>query len=197
MEPEAQPHEGGRVGSTLIARLAAVPAVGQYARPYCLSPDGRLLAFQWYQGGDWQIFVKELPYGRARRVADLRDACSCPVFSPDGRFLYFARDDRGSERFDVYRYELATGRLENLLPDTPDFSPLPDFALSPDGTRIALLAAAGDGYAVSRHARRAMPGHARASPTSRVTLTRNPRRCGRRTGACWRSPWAPGGRTPP
>ena len=137
------------MGSTLIARLAAVPAVGQYARPYCISPDGLLLAFQWYQGGDWQIFVKELPYGRARRVADLRDACSCPAFSPDGRFLYFARDDRGSERFDVYRYELASGRLENLLPDTPDFTPLPDFALSPDGTRIALLAAAGDGYAVS------------------------------------------------
>jgi dipeptidyl aminopeptidase/acylaminoacyl peptidase len=137
------------VSATLIARLAAVPTVGQDARPYCVSPDGGLLAFQWYKDGDWQIFLKGLPRGEPYRPAEVDDACWCPSFSPDGRYLYFARDDRGSECFDFYRCELATGNLENLLPDTPSFSPLPDFALSPDGSRIALIASAGAGYSVA------------------------------------------------
>ena len=76
--------------------------------------------------------------GAPRRVEDFDDPCVCPVFSADGAYLYFARDDHGSECFDVYRCELADGTLVNLLPDTPTLSPAPDFALSPDGRRLAL-----------------------------------------------------------
>ena len=157
------------MGKTLIARLAAVPMVGQDYRPYSLSPDGRRLAFQWYRDGDWQIFLKDLPFGEPRRVADIDDPCWCPQFSPDGRLLYFSRDDRGSECFDFYRYELASGRLENLLPDTPDFSPLPDFALSPDGNHIAMTASNGPGYSVA-----VMPATVSRGATSLTHLSRHP-----------------------
>ena len=135
--------------TTLVARLAAVPMLGQDYRPYDVSPDGSSLAFQWHRDGDWQIFVQDLPDGDPRRLADIDDPCWCPEFSPDGRLLYFSRDDRGSECFDFYRCDLATGRVENLLPDTPDLAPLPDFALSPDGGSIAMMVAHGDGYAVA------------------------------------------------
>ena len=160
-----------RVGTTLIAQLAAVPMVGQDYRPYSVSPDGRRLAFQWYRDGDWQIFLKDLPDGGPRRLADIDDPCWCPQFSPDGRFLYFSRDDRGSECFDFYRYELATGRLDNLLPDTPDFSPLPDFALSPDGSRIAMTASNGPGYAVAVMPAAVCPGAAGLTHLSRHPYT--------------------------
>ena len=157
------------MGTTLIAQLAAVPTVAQDYRPYSISPDGRLLAFQWYRDGDWQIFLKDLPDGGPRRLAEIDDPCWCPQFSPDGRFLYFSRDDRGSECFDFYRYELATGRLDNLLPDTPDFSPLPDFALSPDGSRIAMTASNGPGYSVA-----VMPAAVRPGAAGLTHLSRHP-----------------------
>ena len=133
----------------LIEQLAAAPAVGQDYRPYDLSPDGGAVAFEWYEGGDWQVFVKDLPDGAPRRIGDLHDRCGCPQYSQDGRYLYFTRDDRGSECYDVYRYDLADGKLVNLLPDTPDLAPLPDPDLSPDGTRLALTVAHGAGYAVA------------------------------------------------
>jgi dipeptidyl aminopeptidase/acylaminoacyl peptidase len=137
------------VNTPLIESLAATPAVGQDYRPFSLSPDGDKIAFEWYEGGDWQIFVKDLPDGTPVRVGDLDDRCGCPQFSPDGQALYFTCDDRGSECYDVYRYDLASGKLENLLPETPDLAPLPDPDLSPDGTRIALTVAHGAGYAVA------------------------------------------------
>ncbi len=142
----------------LIEQLAAAPAVGQDYRPFALSPAGDAVAFEWYEGGDWQIFIRDLPDGRPRRIGDLHDRCGCPQFSPDGRHVYFTRDDRGSECYDIYRWEASSGRLENLLPDTPDLAPLPDPELSPDGTRIALTVAHGAGYAVAVMPADPLPG---------------------------------------
>ncbi len=159
------------MGTTLIAQLAAVPMVAHDYRPYSVAPDGRRLAFQWYRDGDWQIFLKDLPDGEPRRLADIDDPCWCPQFSPDGRFLYFSRDDRGSECFDFYRYELQTSRLDNLLPDTPDFSPLPDFALSPDGRSIAMTASNGPGYSVAVMPAAVCPGAAGLAHLSRHPYT--------------------------
>lgn len=141
----------------LIDQLATAPAVGQDFRPYAISPDGDWLAFEWYRDGDWQIFLVG-PDGESRRVGDLQDRCCCPQFSPDGRFVYFTCDDRGSECYDLYRYEPATDALENLLPDTPDLAPLPDPDLSPDGSRIAMTVADGAGYAVAVMPATANPG---------------------------------------
>lgn len=132
--------------TSLIEQLAVVPAVGEDYRPFAVSPDGARLAVQWYRDGNWQIYLTGSHGEAPQRVGEFEDACWCPLFSPDGRFLYFARDDKGTECVDIYRLELASGRFENLLPDTPTFSPLPDFDLSPDGTRIALSAQSGESF---------------------------------------------------
>jgi len=146
-------------GLALIERLATAPRVASDYRPFDISPDGAQIAFTWYRDGNWQLYVTdaqgaELP----RRLVQFDDACLCPQFSRDGRHLYFARDDKGSERFDIYRLELASGALENLLPDSPDFSPEPDFGLSPDGTQIALAAEHGGGFAAAVMPARPEPG---------------------------------------
>ncbi len=130
----------------LIERLAVVPAVGEDYRPFAVAPDGSRLAVQWYRDGNWQIYLMDPDGGSPRRVGEFDDACGSPLFSADGRYLYFARDDKGTECVDIYRMELASGVFENLLPETPAFSPLPDFDLSPDGTRIALSAQSGESF---------------------------------------------------
>ena len=125
--------------ASLIERLAAVPEVWTEQRPWAFAPDGHTLAFTWRRDGDWHVYLKDLRDAAApRRVEHFDDPCVCPVFSPDGACLYFARDDHGSECFDIYRCDLADGTLVNLLPDTPTLSPAPDFSLSPDGRRLAL-----------------------------------------------------------
>ncbi len=155
----------------LIEQLAAAPLLADWGRPWAASPDGSTVAFQWYRDGDWQIFVMDLAGGEPHRIGSIDDACSCPLFSADGRGLYFSRDDRGSECFDVYRYDFAGGALENLLPDTPELAPLPDFDLSPDGTGIALTVADGDGYAVAVMPASGAPGGAGIRHLSRHPYT--------------------------
>lgn len=159
------------MGKTLIERLAAVPSVGTDYRPYAVSPDGQTVAFQWYHDGDWRSFLMDLGGGEPVRVGGLDDPCWCPLFSPDGRSLYFAKADRGSECFDFYRYDIASGALENLLPDTPDFSPLPDFHLSPDDAhrhdRLARRRLLRGG-----HARQGVPGWSRSHAPLRSSVHR-------------------------
>ena len=143
---------------TLIETLARVPQVNSEYRPYAFSPDGTQIAVQWHRDGDWQVYLMGADGSEPRRVAEIDDPCWCPQFSPDGRHLYFARDDRGSECFDFYRYDLDSGALENLLPDTPEFAPGPDVDLSPDGTRLALSANHGNSYKAAVMPARAEPG---------------------------------------
>ena len=95
---------------SLIERLAAVPRVAIDLPPLSVSPDGRTVAFAWHRGDDWQIHSVDIDgAGEPQLVAEIDDACVCPLFSPDGRFLYFSRDDRGSENYDLYRVDLQYG----------------------------------------------------------------------------------------
>jgi dipeptidyl aminopeptidase/acylaminoacyl peptidase len=87
----------------------------------------------------------------------------CPQFSADGRFVYFARDDHGSECFDIYRCDLSTGALVNLLPDTPTLAPSPAFNVSPDGARIALAVDHGPSYTAAIMPAEPSPGGATIS----------------------------------
>jgi len=144
----------------MIERLATLPAVAEDYRPFTLSPDGHTVAFTWYRDGDWQVYLLDLEGGEPRPAATLPDSCECPLFSADGRYLYFARDDAGSERYDFYRLDLQGGELVNLIPDTPDLSPLPDFDISPDGRTLATAVDHGDSYAAALLPAEPSPGAA-------------------------------------
>ena len=137
----------------MIERLATLPAVASEYRPFSISPDGTTIAFEWYMDGDWHVYLLDLAggagSGQPRRAADADDVCVCPQFSGDGRYLYFAKDDRGSERYDIYRLDLQTCVSENLMPETPDLSPMPDFHVSPNGELLALSVGNGPSYAAA------------------------------------------------
>ena len=185
------------MGTPLIEQLAAAPAVGQDYRPYALSAAGDAVAFEWYRDGDWQIFIQSLPDGDPVRVGNLADRCGCPQFSPDGRSLYFTCDDRGSECYDIYRYDVDAGTVVNLLPDTPDLAPLPDPDLSPDGSQLAMTVSHGAGYAVAVMPAQPRPRRQPRSGTSPSTRTPSARRAGRRTARSSPSRPAPAARTRP
>jgi dipeptidyl aminopeptidase/acylaminoacyl peptidase len=144
----------------MIERLATLPQVGDEYRPFAISPDGETIAFQWYAGGDWHIYLVDARGGEPRAAAEGDDACSSPLFSRDGRSLYFARDDKGSERFEYCRLDLTSGELDCLLGDLRGRSPLPDFDLSPDGRTLAFAVNHDVSYAVASLAVAAPPAEA-------------------------------------
>ena len=116
-------------------RPSSAPTTGRIA----VSPDGETVAFSGAAAATGRSSLQELDGdGPARVGASRRPLLAARCSRPTAATCTSPRTTAGSECFDFYRYDLASGALENLLPDTPDFSPLPDFQLSPDGTRIAL-----------------------------------------------------------
>ncbi|MBN2171758.1 MAG: PD40 domain-containing protein, partial [Candidatus Krumholzibacteriota bacterium] len=85
---------------------AAVPAVG--ARHPALSPDARLLAFDW-RGDIWMVPAEG---GAARRLTDHVAHESFPRWSPDGREIAFSGDRHGAD--DIFVVGLDGGAPERL-----------------------------------------------------------------------------------
>jgi dipeptidyl aminopeptidase/acylaminoacyl peptidase len=103
----------------------------QYSSPRW-SPDGKLLVYsRWMAGGDRDIYLLEVASGKVRRLTADRAIDVDPVFSPDGRRIYFSSDRTGI--YNVYCYELDSGRLlqvTNVLGGA--FAP----AVSPDERQL-------------------------------------------------------------
>jgi WD40-like Beta Propeller Repeat len=91
------------------------------------SPDGKRLAYAaWSRGGYRDIWVLELESGRRSRLTYDRAIDRGPVFSPDGRTLYFSSDRSGIAN--LYAYDFENGSLSqitNVLGGAfqPDVSP--------------------------------------------------------------------------
>ncbi len=108
------------------------------------SPDNRHVAYSsWRRGGYRDVRVVDTTDGSYVEVTHDRAVDAGPVFSPDGRWLYFSSDRTGI--MNVYAYELATGLLKqvtNVL--TGAYQPEP----SPDGRSLAYVGYTHDGYDV-------------------------------------------------
>jgi hypothetical protein len=92
-------------------------------------------------GGRWDLWTADLATGETRRLTD--DACvdRDPVPTPDGRFVLYATDRRGT--FNVHARDLATGatyRVTNVVGGA--FWPAP----GPDGRALAFSTWSGRGY---------------------------------------------------
>jgi Tol biopolymer transport system component len=107
-----------------------------------LSPSNLHIAYaEWRRANgqltNAQIVVLDVVTGQKRYITDGTEESWRPVFSPDGRFVFYIC--KRSEQFDVCAFDLHTG-VEKRLTNTPydEWDP----QVSPDGSRIVYAARA-------------------------------------------------------
>jgi dipeptidyl aminopeptidase/acylaminoacyl peptidase len=123
------------------------------------SPDSQQIAFlsDRLQPGQRQIYVLNVNRGEARPLTDLRGEIDSPAWSFDGReiaFMYRAEpseptspgNDRQVEAENLQYHRIWAVNLEtgDLRPLTPDGYEIHEFAWSPDGKKLAVVAKRGD-----------------------------------------------------
>jgi TolB protein len=100
------------------------------------SPDGKTLALTLSRDGGSQLNLLDLsvPGSEPRRIAQSGSIDTEPVFTADGRTIYFVSDRGGSPQ--IYRVAVAGGNPERVtFSGTYNISP----ALSPDGRWLAYI----------------------------------------------------------
>ncbi len=106
------------------------------------SPDGKKLAFSaWTRGGYRDVRVVDVESGEIREITHDRALDTGPVFSPDGKLLYFSSDRTGIAN--LYAYELATGSLRQVT-NVINGAFQPD--VSPDGKHLVYVGYTHAGY---------------------------------------------------
>lgn len=99
------------------------------------SPDGARIAYSaWSRGGYRDIWLLELASGRRTRLTYDRALDRGPVFSPDGRRLYFSSDRTGIAN--IYVCDLASGAITQLT-NVVGGAFQPD--VSPDGKTLVYV----------------------------------------------------------
>ncbi len=119
-----------------LETLLRVPYVDS-EHGFDISPSGEEVAFSWNLSGRWEIYIQGLA-GNAKpnQLTGGEGAKFAPRWSPDGQQLAYVLDLDGSENFDIFIFDRATGEHRNLTPDTPE-AIMAGFAWSPDGKWIA------------------------------------------------------------
>ena len=100
------------------------------------SPDGKTLAIALSRDSDSsQIYVIDSMGGEIKRVSQSSAIDTEPVFSSDGKELYFVSDRSGLAH--IYKTSIDGGAVNRVTPnDVSAFSP----AISPDGKWLAFIA---------------------------------------------------------
>jgi hypothetical protein len=106
------------------------------------SPDGTRVAYgAWSRGGYRDLWVLELATGRRTRLTYDRALDRGPVFSPDGRKLYFSSDRTGIDN--LYVYDFARGLISQLT-NVVGGAFQPD--VSPDGKTLVYVGYGARGF---------------------------------------------------
>lgn len=107
-----------------------------------LSPDGRMLVYQSYQNGNWEIYtmrMADLPSGRIEtrltRTSSVYELF--PRWTPDGKSVYFMANSVGRSFYDLYLMDVKTMEKRRV---TDHASVGADFIMSPSGDRVAYTA---------------------------------------------------------
>lgn len=110
------------------------------------SPDGRYLAYISDESGWWQIYLLDMETRQTRQLTYVPAEHGTPAwvqglrnydFSPDGRWLYFLRNQAGF--VSLWQLELTSGQ-ERQLSVGDEYTFMKQVAVSPDGQQIALIA---------------------------------------------------------
>jgi TolB protein len=107
------------------------------------SPDSKTLALTLSRDGGSQLFLLDVnaPNAEPRRIAASTAIDTEPVFTADGRSIYFVSDRGGSPQ--IYKIAVMGGNAERVtFTGTYNISP----SLSPDGRTLAYISRVGGAY---------------------------------------------------
>ena len=96
--------------------------------------DGRTLWYLSEQSGWSQLYAKPLD-GKAKALTSGRFEVSHPQLSADDQWFYLRANQVAPYSYDVYRVPSAGGELARVT----SYQGMDDFALSPDGSQLAVL----------------------------------------------------------
>ncbi len=110
------------------------------------APERGLVASN--QSGTLQWYAWDVPGGVLRQLTNTPGGNSNFLqLAPDGRFVYYLRDQRGDEIGHYVRMPYQGGELEDISPDLPFYSSL-GFAMSRASNKLGFMAANTDGFHV-------------------------------------------------
>ena len=125
---------------SIATPVVASPEFAEYAP--AISPDSRWLAYVSNAGGNWDIWVTSFPSGKGRWQVTTNGRGAAPLWSPDGRELFFVS---GSQMLSA---SIAPGNEFNVLSQQVLFSSVPyrqwgvfnrTWDVSRDGNRFLML----------------------------------------------------------
>jgi Tol biopolymer transport system component len=111
------------------------------------SPDSRLLAFSVREGDATNIFLYSTVTGTVSAVTATRNRDITPVFSADGRYLYYSSNDDGTSRIWRVRTE---GPASARHAEPMFWEAVTGFLPSTDGKWMYMVEAEGDSITVNR-----------------------------------------------
>ncbi|HVU71019.1 MAG TPA: prolyl oligopeptidase family serine peptidase [Ktedonobacteraceae bacterium] len=96
--------------------------------------------------GTGQIYAWDVPAGTLRQITHSREGVFRGYIAPDGRFIYYVRDEGGSERGHYVRVPWEGGEEQDLTPDMPAYAAIYRCAASPDGRFFAFTPTEARGF---------------------------------------------------
>jgi hypothetical protein len=115
-------------------RIIESPRFDQVFDPR-FSPDGRTIALsRWQRGGYRDVVLVDVDSGRITELTHDRAQDASPIWSPDGRTIYFSSDRTGIANLYAYRLESGLVRqITNVIGGA--YQP----AISPDGRHLVYV----------------------------------------------------------
>ncbi len=121
-----------------IRQLTHGPGVFQGSP--CWSPDARRIAFDARDEGGFTIWVMDTDGGEPQPITNMKGEQVVPVWSRDGRWIYFAAGEWDPYSFAIWRVPNSGGAAQRMTPDgTGRFA-----SETADGTRLVYQAADDD-----------------------------------------------------
>ncbi|HEX8032529.1 MAG TPA: prolyl oligopeptidase family serine peptidase [Ktedonobacterales bacterium] len=96
--------------------------------------------------GTPQLYAWDVLSGTLRQLTHSEDGILEGTISPDGRFVYYLRDEGGSERGHYVRIPWDGGEEQDLTPDMPAYAALYRCAVSENGRVFAFTPTEADGF---------------------------------------------------
>jgi Tol biopolymer transport system component len=138
--------DGSTLAIDLQGTIWTLPAVGGAARAITdgfddarqpsWSPDGRVIAFQGYRDGSYDIWAVDASGANQRKITDGAYDDREPVWSHDGTRIAFSSDRDPNGNYDIWTVDVRTGGVRQVTKNAAnDYMP----SWSPDDAELAFI----------------------------------------------------------